>query len=272
DLELGHGTGITIKLDLHKGLLDAVSDWLPNDEHRKTKPIITMLEDIRLYIMQRLVEMKTKAMNLEDRITPSIIKRLEILKEQQSHSNLFLGARGIPCVHHVAAYLFLNKKPGKGVDHEVVVEVLEEAKVRKVVAWVIRGRAIGRGGRSGRARGRGGRGQGRGGKGRGRGVSTMLVDEKEEIRKNMKHEYMEQILIKEEEKRITAEKEIQEEFDEEVKQGRKRKVAEPRAAEPPLRIYHKNIGRSERIFNPKMKKTGFGLYGEGSTADKAFLL
>nr|GEX37609.1 hypothetical protein [Tanacetum cinerariifolium] len=290
-----------------------------------------MLEDIRLYIMQRLVEMKTKAMNLEDRITPSIIKRLEILKEQQSHSNLFLGARGIPCVHHVAAYLFLNKKPGKGVDHEVVVEVLEEAKVRKVVAWVIRGRAIGRGGRSGRARGRGGRGQGRGGKGRGRGVSTMLVDEKkcmcklwellgipcvhhvaaylflkkkpgkgvdhgrprknkvkaksennsqesgsmgdvsggrghasgglgeasgalgeasdglegevvevkaevvrvegrgvstmlvdekemneEEIRKNMKHEYMEQILIKEEEKRITAEKAIQEEFDEEV--------------------------------------------------------
>ncbi|GKB21496.1 hypothetical protein Tco_0855419 [Tanacetum coccineum] len=83
-----------------------------------------------------------------------------------------------------------------------------------------RGRATGRGGRSGRARGRGGRGQGRGGKSRGRGVITMLVDEEEmneeEIRKNMEHEYMEQILIEEEEKRIAAEKAIQEEFDEEA--------------------------------------------------------
>ncbi|GKA51458.1 hypothetical protein Tco_0744654 [Tanacetum coccineum] len=56
------------------------------------------------------------------------------------------------------------------------------------------------------------------------------------------------------------------------KQGRKRKVAEPSAAEPAFRIYHKNRGRSERIFNQKMKKTGFGPNGEGSIADKAFSL
>ncbi|GJZ08360.1 hypothetical protein Tco_0542643, partial [Tanacetum coccineum] len=56
------------------------------------------------------------------------------------------------------------------------------------------------------------------------------------------------------------------------KQGRKRKVAEPSAAEPPFRIYHKNRGRSERIFNQKMKKTVFGPNGKGSTADKAFSL
>ncbi|GKG32206.1 hypothetical protein Tco_0427156, partial [Tanacetum coccineum] len=56
------------------------------------------------------------------------------------------------------------------------------------------------------------------------------------------------------------------------KQGRKRKVAEPSAAEAPFRIYHKSRGRSERIFNQKMKKTGFGQNGEGSTADKAFSL
>ncbi|GKE82595.1 multidrug resistance-associated protein 5 [Tanacetum coccineum] len=113
---------------------------------QRTKPIITMLEDIRLYIMQRLVEMKTKAMNLEDRITPSIRKRLEILKEQQRfwtvipsgfqelevrqgdqsfEVNLHLKKcmcklwelSGIPCVHYVAAYLFLNKEPDEGVDH-----------------------------------------------------------------------------------------------------------------------------------------------------------
>ncbi|GKA60250.1 hypothetical protein Tco_0759657 [Tanacetum coccineum] len=75
-----------------------------------------------------------------------------------------------------------------------------------------RGRARGRGGRSGMARGRGCRGQGRGGKGRRRGVTTMLINEdemnEEEIRKNMKHEYMEQILIEEEEKRIAVEKAI----------------------------------------------------------------
>ncbi|GJW07804.1 hypothetical protein Tco_1570227, partial [Tanacetum coccineum] len=56
------------------------------------------------------------------------------------------------------------------------------------------------------------------------------------------------------------------------KQGRKRKMAEPSATEPPFRIYHKNRGRSERIFNQKIKKTGFGPNGERSTVDKAFSL
>nr|GEX25780.1 hypothetical protein [Tanacetum cinerariifolium] len=185
-----------------------------------------------------------------------------------------------------------------------------------------RGGARGKGGRSGRSKGRGSRGQGKGGRGRGRGGTKMLVDEQEmsedEIKKNIELEYMEQVLIKEEEKRIAAEKAYQEEFDEEVvgdlmrmhqvqrvepivsadpsvaanettpkgktiesnaaeppnlkKQGRKRKVAEPSEAEPPFRIYHKNRGSSERIFNQKMKKTGFGPNGEGSTAGKAFLL
>ena len=43
---------------------------------QRTKPIITMLEDIRLYVMQRLVAMNRTARNCEDRITPSIRKRL----------------------------------------------------------------------------------------------------------------------------------------------------------------------------------------------------
>nr|GEU38784.1 hypothetical protein [Tanacetum cinerariifolium] len=48
------------------------------------KPIITMLEEIKLYIMQMLVAMNKIAFNLEDRITPSVRNRLEILKEKQS--------------------------------------------------------------------------------------------------------------------------------------------------------------------------------------------
>ncbi|GKB25480.1 calcium/proton exchanger [Tanacetum coccineum] len=54
------------------------------------------------------------------------------------------------------------------------------------------------------------------------------------------------------------------------KKGSKRK-APTSSEELPLRIiYHKNKGRSERIFNQKMKKSGFGPNGEGSTRDKAF--
>ncbi|GKD46895.1 hypothetical protein Tco_1271540 [Tanacetum coccineum] len=49
----------------------------------RIKPIITMLEEIRLYIMQRLVAMNKLAFSLEDTITPSIRKRLDILKEKQ---------------------------------------------------------------------------------------------------------------------------------------------------------------------------------------------
>nr|GEX35742.1 zinc finger, CCHC-type [Tanacetum cinerariifolium] len=96
-----------------------------------------------------------------------------------------------------------------------------------------RGRARGKGGRIGMARGRGGRGRGRGGRGRGRGVTTMLVDEEEDAAEPPKLK----------------------------QQGRKRKVAELSATEPPFRIYHKNIGRSKKIFNKKMKKTGFGPNG-----------
>ncbi|GJS71633.1 hypothetical protein Tco_0704474 [Tanacetum coccineum] len=50
---------------------------------QRTKPIITMLEDIRLYVMQRLVAMNRVARTWEHSITPSIRKRVEVLKEKQ---------------------------------------------------------------------------------------------------------------------------------------------------------------------------------------------
>ncbi|GJY54244.1 calcium/proton exchanger [Tanacetum coccineum] len=131
DIALNDGTCITIISDSHKGLLDAVSELLPQAEHRKctrhiyanfkkkfsgvqfqklfwrcaafengisksfnilssrSKPIITMLEEIRLYIMQRLFAMNKIAVNLEDNITPSIRKRLEVLKKKQRHWFVF---------------------------------------------------------------------------------------------------------------------------------------------------------------------------------------
>nr|GEX03303.1 F-box domain, leucine-rich repeat domain, L domain-like protein [Tanacetum cinerariifolium] len=50
---------------------------------QRSKPIITMLEEIRLYITHRLFQMNKVAFSLEATITPSIRKRLEALKEKQ---------------------------------------------------------------------------------------------------------------------------------------------------------------------------------------------
>ena len=49
---------------------------------QRSKPIITMLEDIRIYIMQRLLAMNKLAVNLEDTITPIVRKKLEYLKSE----------------------------------------------------------------------------------------------------------------------------------------------------------------------------------------------
>ncbi|GJZ98890.1 hypothetical protein Tco_0671343 [Tanacetum coccineum] len=47
------------------------------------KPIITMLEDIRIYIMQRMCHMNKLSFKLEDTITPFVRRKLENLKEKQ---------------------------------------------------------------------------------------------------------------------------------------------------------------------------------------------
>ncbi|GJW57066.1 hypothetical protein Tco_0103797 [Tanacetum coccineum] len=59
-----------------------------------------------------------------------------------------------------------------------------------------------------------------------------------------------------------------------IKRGSKIKAPASNEEAPAKKriIFHKNKGRSERIFNQKMKKSGFGPDGEGSTPDKAFSL
>ncbi|GKA13491.1 zinc finger, PMZ-type containing protein [Tanacetum coccineum] len=101
------------------------------------KPIITMLEEIRLYIIQRLVAMNKLAFSLEDTIIPSIRKRewvvypsgfqeLEVRKGDQSYAvslqHKVCQCRlwelsGIPCVHVVAAYMHVGTDLDAGVSH-----------------------------------------------------------------------------------------------------------------------------------------------------------
>ncbi|GJT11325.1 hypothetical protein Tco_0858367 [Tanacetum coccineum] len=110
----------------------------------RTKPIISMLEEIRVYLMQRIVAMNQKAVNLNDIICPAIRKELEKLKKYQRYwqvvpcgQQLFevrkadegfgvnlntktctckrWNLSGMPCIHAVAAYCMLNQDPGKGV-------------------------------------------------------------------------------------------------------------------------------------------------------------
>ena len=53
-------------------------------EARK-KPIITMLEEIRLYVMERMYNQKIKGHKWDMEICPSIRKRIEKMKEQKRY-------------------------------------------------------------------------------------------------------------------------------------------------------------------------------------------
>ncbi|GKA37644.1 hypothetical protein Tco_0724209 [Tanacetum coccineum] len=152
----------------------------------------------RLYIMQRLVHMNNKSMQLEDRITPSIMKRLEILKEQQRLGTMIssgfqelevrrdeeegvLGeAQWVVEVKQVVSEEELAEvgEGGEGVEM-VVGEHAELAEVGEGVE----------------------------------GVEMEMTED--EIRDNMKHEYIKQLLIEDEEKRAAKDKARQDEFDQE---------------------------------------------------------
>ncbi|GJX65490.1 hypothetical protein Tco_0299833 [Tanacetum coccineum] len=163
DLSLNDGNGITIISDSHKGLIDVVNDWLPEAEHKKCprhKPIITMLVEIMLYIMQRLVAMNKLAFKLEDKITPNVRKRLEIFKEKQREWIVFpSGFQGLEIRKDDQSY-------GVSLQHK-------EEKKAIVSHCASRGRGRGRGGIENESSGSGmggireanGRGRGRRGGG-----------------------------------------------------------------------------------------------------------
>ncbi|XP_071713468.1 uncharacterized protein [Rutidosis leptorrhynchoides] len=115
-------------------------------EPARHKPIISMLEDIRVYLMQRIFNMNQKAQDLQDFICPSVRKHLEILKKKLGNWSVYpsiyqefevIGfeesysvnlatrkcscrlwdASGIPCVHAAKAYSFVHKDPDESVSN-----------------------------------------------------------------------------------------------------------------------------------------------------------
>nr|KAJ0193822.1 hypothetical protein LSAT_V11C800417780 [Lactuca sativa] len=79
------------------------------------KPIITMLEEIRLYVMERMYNQKLMRQKWDLEIRPSIRNRIEKMKEQQrcwdvvqSGKQEYEQLSGIPCVHAIVAIFYLN--------------------------------------------------------------------------------------------------------------------------------------------------------------------
>ncbi|GJY09764.1 zinc finger, PMZ-type containing protein [Tanacetum coccineum] len=118
DLNLNRGATVTIISDVHKmdRSCEAFKNGICESYHaaivnQRGKPIITMLEDIKIYLIQSLVIMSDKARGLTDIITPYVRKELENLKGYLRRWDL----TRIPCIHGVAAYAFLIKDPADGV-------------------------------------------------------------------------------------------------------------------------------------------------------------
>lgn len=105
--------------------------------HSRARPIITMLEEIRLFVMQRTYTLKEKARKWKNDVCPSIREKIKDLNKDQRYWGVYpsglqqfearyknqafsvdIGEKtcscrawqlsGIPCLHAVAALAHLN--------------------------------------------------------------------------------------------------------------------------------------------------------------------
>ncbi|KAL4558608.1 hypothetical protein LXL04_036809 [Taraxacum kok-saghyz] len=107
-------------------------EFLTNQHHESLedtiiRPLITMLEDIRVWAMERLFKCRQKGQNWDLEICPAIRRKLEDLKVYQRFWNVYVSGyqefeviqgnerewqlTGIPCVHGMAAIASLNLNP-----------------------------------------------------------------------------------------------------------------------------------------------------------------
>ncbi|XP_017413096.1 uncharacterized protein LOC108324668 [Vigna angularis] len=77
--------------------------------HTRSKPIISMLEEIRLYLMKRWATNRSKIQSLSGDICPKIKTRLNKESQLTKHWILWKWAiTGVPCCHSLAVMKFLN--------------------------------------------------------------------------------------------------------------------------------------------------------------------
>ncbi|XP_021995939.1 uncharacterized protein LOC110893128 [Helianthus annuus] len=108
DIGISGGRGLTFLSDQHNGLVEAIKDFLPYVEHRqcarhihanfkkkyngrnaRRKPIITMLEDIRMFLMERNYIMSKDSHKWKGNVCPNIRKK--ITERSKDSSFLFLA-------------------------------------------------------------------------------------------------------------------------------------------------------------------------------------
>ncbi|KAK8677587.1 hypothetical protein V6N13_143116 [Hibiscus sabdariffa] len=85
----------------------------------RCKPIISLLEDIRVMVMSRLHVKRTWASKWRTNISPKALEKLEHNMEQSTHCRLVWNGdggawelSGIPCCHDICAMYQENKRPG----------------------------------------------------------------------------------------------------------------------------------------------------------------
>nr|GEW32627.1 hypothetical protein CTI12_AA176900 [Tanacetum cinerariifolium] len=261
DLHLKTGKRLTIISDSHKGLLEGVTELLLNAEHKKCtrhlfanykknfsgvqlqclfwNDALTTVEQLYISKMEelkRLVEMNRVARNWDHSITPSIKKRLELLKIAQRDWMVIPSGFGELEVrkghesYRVNIHLRKLPKPPK---------VLRPPAARTVYGTHASARVRGRGSMGGRGdfigRGKGSENMGESsttemserGMVRVREEEVMVREEEfvvhlfskeiteDEIRKNVEHDYMEELLLQEEQKLQNYETK-QDKFDQEA--------------------------------------------------------
>nr|GEZ09835.1 hypothetical protein [Tanacetum cinerariifolium] len=100
DLDMPTGQGLTLMFDQHKGLIEVVKQVMPDAEHIgckavengfsecfnsvlvsvRNKPLLAMLEAIRVIVIERMNTMRKIFATWIDDICPSILKRIDLMK------------------------------------------------------------------------------------------------------------------------------------------------------------------------------------------------
>ncbi|KAJ9540200.1 hypothetical protein OSB04_026706, partial [Centaurea solstitialis] len=77
----------------------------------KEKPVITLLESIRLLVMQRMHVMANMVHHFENDVCPAILEKLKLFSRNYRKGFVHVWQlAGIPCVHGVASIISINRK------------------------------------------------------------------------------------------------------------------------------------------------------------------